>query len=447
MNERIGGWIQTRTGVAFYPNDPRPSEVNIEDIAHALSNICRFAGHVKRFYCPTPEQRVLTADLRWVAAGDLCVGDRLLGFDEHAWEAGSAGKAKRRYRPSVVTHTQPVQRKTVRLELEDGSSIRASEEHPWLVATKASRNQSWRTAGQLREDLRAGKRRYMHKFIEPWSARSDFDAGWMAGFLDGEGYISAVGRSGVQGGFGQKQGVVLDNALRILREAGFTEVSLYENLVSQVWQAQFRGGWRELSTVLGVFRPLRLLENFSRFLEEGRLAKQMHSQGTPLRIVKAWDEGDAWVAGLETSTHTYICEGYGAHNSVAEHSYWVSTIVPPQFALAGLMHDAPEAYVVDLPKPLKDMLPSYKAVEHLVWDAICDHFGMPLELPEPVHQADVEMLLAEKDQLLGPAPQDWSPFFQCFKPANVGELPCWSPREAKRMFLERFVTLTQGGAA
>lgn len=133
--------------------------------------------------------------------------------------------------------------------------------------------------------------------------------------------------------------------------------------------------------------------------------------------------------------------------SVAEHSYWVSTIVPPQFALAGLMHDAPEAYVVDLPKPLKDMLPSYKAVEHWVWDAICDHFGMPLELPDAVHQADVEMLLAEKDQLLGPAPQDWSPFFQCFKPANVGELPCWSPREAKRMFLERFVTLTQGGAA
>jgi hypothetical protein len=47
---RKGDWIQTFTGKAFWPLDPQPSEIDIEDIAHALSNSCRFTGHVKKFY-------------------------------------------------------------------------------------------------------------------------------------------------------------------------------------------------------------------------------------------------------------------------------------------------------------------------------------------------------------------------------------------------------------
>jgi hypothetical protein len=50
MQERYGDWIGTYTGRQFWPLDPRPDEVCIEDIAHALSQICRFNGHCKRFY-------------------------------------------------------------------------------------------------------------------------------------------------------------------------------------------------------------------------------------------------------------------------------------------------------------------------------------------------------------------------------------------------------------
>jgi hypothetical protein len=47
---RIGDWQCTFSGVAFYPLDPRPDEILLVDIAHALSNMCRFAGHVQEFY-------------------------------------------------------------------------------------------------------------------------------------------------------------------------------------------------------------------------------------------------------------------------------------------------------------------------------------------------------------------------------------------------------------
>jgi len=47
---RTGDWIQTFRGVQFWPLDPRPEELLIEDIAHALSMQCRFTGHVREFY-------------------------------------------------------------------------------------------------------------------------------------------------------------------------------------------------------------------------------------------------------------------------------------------------------------------------------------------------------------------------------------------------------------
>src|SRR5580692_700756 len=45
-----GDWIQTATGRQFWPMDPRPDEIFIDDIAHALSMLCRFGGHCLRFY-------------------------------------------------------------------------------------------------------------------------------------------------------------------------------------------------------------------------------------------------------------------------------------------------------------------------------------------------------------------------------------------------------------
>lgn len=45
-----GDWIQTATGRQFWPMDPQPSDICIDDVAHALSMLCRFGGHCRRFY-------------------------------------------------------------------------------------------------------------------------------------------------------------------------------------------------------------------------------------------------------------------------------------------------------------------------------------------------------------------------------------------------------------
>ncbi len=49
-DHRDGDWIQTFTERQFWPLDPKPEDVCIEDIAHSLSLTCRYGGHCKRFY-------------------------------------------------------------------------------------------------------------------------------------------------------------------------------------------------------------------------------------------------------------------------------------------------------------------------------------------------------------------------------------------------------------
>jgi len=50
LETRYGDWIETYTGVKFYPFDPRLEEIVVEDMIHAVCNLCRFGGHSKIFY-------------------------------------------------------------------------------------------------------------------------------------------------------------------------------------------------------------------------------------------------------------------------------------------------------------------------------------------------------------------------------------------------------------
>lgn len=62
MSHRLGDWMITYTGRKFWPLDPLAEEVHIEDIAHALSVICRFGGHTQEFYS-VAQHSCLVADL------------------------------------------------------------------------------------------------------------------------------------------------------------------------------------------------------------------------------------------------------------------------------------------------------------------------------------------------------------------------------------------------
>lgn len=98
-----------------------------------------------------------------------------------------------------------------------------------------------------------------------------------------------------------------------------------------------------------------------------------------------------------------ICR-FGGHTrefySVAQHSVLASRIVPPEDALAALLHDAGEAYVGDMVLPLKNLLPEYRLIESGMWLAISMAFGVPLKMPASVKRADLVLLATERRDLL-----------------------------------------------
>lgn len=123
--------------------------------------------------------------------------------------------------------------------------------------------------------------------------------------------------------------------------------------------------------------------------------------------------------------------------SVAEHSILVSQVVPKEFAMQGLMHDATEAYVIDVPRPLKHLLgASYENLEAATWGAICAKYGLPLDLDPSVKMADNTVLLAEKEVMLGEPPLPWT-WAKGLRPAKV-DIHFFSPAEASNRFLKRY---------
>jgi hypothetical protein len=126
--------------------------------------------------------------------------------------------------------------------------------------------------------------------------------------------------------------------------------------------------------------------------------------------------------------------------SVAEHSVliarWVRGQTDAQTALWGLLHDASEAYLVDIPRPVKPYLTNYKEAEAKVMAAVCQRFGLPLEMPAAVHEAD-ERIIA--DELVNLVRMQWHARHD--DPLGV-RLMYWSPAEAEEEFLETFKALT-----
>jgi hypothetical protein len=124
--------------------------------------------------------------------------------------------------------------------------------------------------------------------------------------------------------------------------------------------------------------------------------------------------------------------------SVAEHSVRVSRILEGRARLWGLLHDAAEAYISDLPRPLKATAPGFRAAEDRLLEVIVTRFGLEWPMPPAVAHADDVLLATEMRDLMAPSPTPWpleaAPLAATIVPVDHDE--------AEKLFLERFAELT-----
>jgi hypothetical protein len=119
--------------------------------------------------------------------------------------------------------------------------------------------------------------------------------------------------------------------------------------------------------------------------------------------------------------------------SVAEHSVRVSMICPARDALWGLLHDASEAYLGDIPRPIKSE--ADKAAEAVMQVAIAERFGLTLPIPASVHRADTVLLHTEaRDLFPRPIQDEW----RDERLAQPGRLNPLTWQAAEAWFLERY---------
>ena len=153
-----------------------------------------------------------------------------------------------------------------------------------------------------------------------------------------------------------------------------------------------------------------------------------------------YNDPQSWMISIGDIAHSLanLCRYTGhTHNfySVAQHSVLVSKVVPQKRALAGLLHDATEAYIGDVAAPFKSLLPKYRAYEKKIMEVIADKYSFEYPFHDSIKKADHKVYGWERSDI----DIAWSSQLDNLNyesaPETIQPLP---PQEAYRIFIERF---------
>ncbi len=142
-----------------------------------------------------------------------------------------------------------------------------------------------------------------------------------------------------------------------------------------------------------------------------------------------------------------VCR-FGGHckkfYSVAQHCVLASYLVPKEYALEALLHDAAESYTGDITNSMKRLLSSelgepFDDILNRIETAVAWSFGLSWPVSDVVHAADMMCLAIEKRDLMMPEPMPW---MKLPEPDPSHVIDPWTPEEAETAFRIRYMELT-----
>lgn len=257
-------------------------------------------------FCLHPDTPILTYNLEWKPISDIKVGNELLAVDEFSGGADEFGFSKgyrRKIRKSLVEDISTIFTKAYRIILDDGRELIASAEHSWLgYLPNLEYLPQWITTEDLTPDI------YLRGFTKStWATDTSYDAGYLAGLLDGEGSIR---KKYGNVAFKQKPGVVMAKYVSMLRNMGITpKISYYapgDTFGMEISSTD------DCLRLIGSIRPKRLLPQF----QESIIGNDIGRAKTKVKILIVEPIAQPIeLIGLKTSTGTLIANGIVSHNS------------------------------------------------------------------------------------------------------------------------------------
>jgi len=275
---------------------------------------------VTYYGCLTPGHRVLKSDLTWENVENIVPGEELLAFDEEPEE----GYRTRRFKTSKVINNIPIEKEVFEIELEDGQVLTATGDHPWLVqlglGSKDTGYWVWRTTEQLKESLGYKNRTVsLTKMLNTWDKDDSFEAGYLSGCFDSDGCVSFSSRTErvndtevLSVSFSQNNlihGSIVDKVEECLDKCNTKySSSYYDQENKNQLSIYIKGG---LANKLEFLGRMGIVKQDN--LDFNKLGRITNIGRINIKSIKS--TGIKTVCGLETSSKTYISEGFGSHNT------------------------------------------------------------------------------------------------------------------------------------
>lgn len=285
-------------------------------------------------FCLTPDSLVLTADLHWVKLGDINEGDEIFAFDEFGHGRSSE---KRAWKKGVVTHVHKDYQDVFDVELENGDHVKTTADHQWLAESRkaykwVSTENMWIKGYNLYNKRKRGPHTgctttTVCKPIQVVFKDESYESGWIAGMLDADGHIcqqnihnpNGTIRYGFRVGIAQCEKYkdicedVKKYLFRFTKNNRTCRQSMDErthNILHsnyKAWQFLITGSNIEKIQFLMRVRPHKMKK-----VDIDKLGMVRSKYNTKVKSITPL--GKQEIVVMETSTHTFIANGYMMHN-------------------------------------------------------------------------------------------------------------------------------------
>ena len=262
-------------------------------------------------YCITPDMRLLDTNLYWRPASEFKVGDVILGFDEEIQE----GRQGRRYKNSTIEIINEDYQEVFEVTLESGKTLKVTKEHRFLVSKSnhGCNSYTWMETKDLKSKVdHPDNYSSLPCLLPVYEQENTYDSGWLGGMFDGEGCLIVRDYKAPPGvTISQRPTATLDKLEHILSTFDIKMSKRHSSKYSDCMTLKVSGGLSEVYRALAICRPERLIKrlNFDSF---GRLELRDRSYNDPVVSVKS--VGIHKILKIQTSTSTFMCEGYPMHN-------------------------------------------------------------------------------------------------------------------------------------